>query len=184
MPTIRTAESWIHYYKRLVEVSDKAATAPCLPPPPSLSGSHSRLIWLVPTMEAPSTLKPAEVALAMAAQKALAEQGVAVRVVSMPSTNVFDRQDAAYKASVRKKKSFHRSSWNPTGSGPVGRGYSFAQSFGPAAVAPDGPGPLTADSSPLSTHSSSPLTPLSPTGATNHHRPSPLGAAAACSQET
>ncbi|MBL8462910.1 MAG: transketolase, partial [Thauera sp.] len=41
-----------------------------------------------------------EVALAVAAQKTLAEQGVAVRVVSMPSTNVFDRQDAAYKASV------------------------------------------------------------------------------------
>ena len=41
-----------------------------------------------------------EVALAMAAQKTLAEQGVAVRVVSMPSTNVFDRQDATYKASV------------------------------------------------------------------------------------
>ncbi len=41
-----------------------------------------------------------EVALAMAAQKTLADQGVAVRVVSMPSTNVFDRQDAAYKASV------------------------------------------------------------------------------------
>lgn len=41
-----------------------------------------------------------EVALAIAAQKTLAEQGVAVRVVSMPSTNVFDRQDAAYKASV------------------------------------------------------------------------------------
>jgi transketolase len=41
-----------------------------------------------------------EVALAMAAQKTLAEAGVAVRVVSMPSTNVFDRQDAAWKASV------------------------------------------------------------------------------------
>jgi len=41
-----------------------------------------------------------EVALAIAAQKTLAEQGVAVRVVSMPSTNVFDRQDAAYRASV------------------------------------------------------------------------------------
>ncbi|MFV8825540.1 transketolase [Thauera sp. WH-2] len=41
-----------------------------------------------------------EVALAMAAQKTLAEQGVAVRVVSMPSTNIFDRQDATYKASV------------------------------------------------------------------------------------
>ena len=41
-----------------------------------------------------------EVALAMAAQQALADEGIAVRVVSMPSTNVFDRQDAAYKASV------------------------------------------------------------------------------------
>src|SRR5690606_20402378 len=39
-----------------------------------------------------------EVALAIAAQKALAGEGIAVRVVSMPSTNVFDRQDAAYKA--------------------------------------------------------------------------------------
>jgi len=41
-----------------------------------------------------------EVALAMAAQKQLADEGVAVRVVSMPSTNVFDRQDAAYRSSV------------------------------------------------------------------------------------
>src|SRR5690606_24540445 len=41
-----------------------------------------------------------EVALAIAAQKALAGEGIAVRVVSMPSTNVFDRQDAAYKAEV------------------------------------------------------------------------------------
>lgn len=41
-----------------------------------------------------------EVALAMAAQKQLADEGIAVRVVSMPSTNVFDRQDAAYRAAV------------------------------------------------------------------------------------
>ncbi|MBT0962902.1 transketolase [Denitromonas iodatirespirans] len=41
-----------------------------------------------------------EVALAMAAQKTLAEAGIHVRVVSMPSTNLFDRQDAAYRASV------------------------------------------------------------------------------------
>jgi transketolase len=41
-----------------------------------------------------------EVALAIAAQKALAAEGVAVRVVSMPCTSVFDGQDAAYKASV------------------------------------------------------------------------------------
>jgi transketolase len=41
-----------------------------------------------------------EVPLAIEAQKALAAQGVPVRVVSMPSTTVFDRQEAAYKASV------------------------------------------------------------------------------------
>ena len=41
-----------------------------------------------------------EVELALNAQKALAEQGIAVRVVSMPCTNVFDRQPAAYRAAV------------------------------------------------------------------------------------
>ena len=41
-----------------------------------------------------------EIELAVKAAAALKEQGVAVRVVSMPSTDVFDRQDAAYKASV------------------------------------------------------------------------------------
>jgi transketolase len=41
-----------------------------------------------------------EVALALDAQKALAEQGIAARVVSMPCTSVFDRQDAAYRESV------------------------------------------------------------------------------------
>ncbi|MDP1871486.1 MAG: transketolase [Gallionella sp.] len=41
-----------------------------------------------------------EVTLALDAQKALAETGINVRVVSMPSTNVFDKQDQAYKDSV------------------------------------------------------------------------------------
>ncbi|NMG31186.1 transketolase [Aromatoleum evansii] len=41
-----------------------------------------------------------EVALAVAAQKSLAEAGIAVRVVSMPSTNVFDRQERAYQVEV------------------------------------------------------------------------------------
>jgi transketolase len=41
-----------------------------------------------------------EVDLAIKAQAALAEAGLPVRVVSMPSTTVFDRQDAAYRASV------------------------------------------------------------------------------------
>ncbi len=45
-----------------------------------------------------------EVQLALHAQAALAKGGIAVRVVSMPSTNVFDRQTVAYKASVLPPK--------------------------------------------------------------------------------
>jgi transketolase len=41
-----------------------------------------------------------EVQLALKAQEELAQQGIAVRVVSMPSTTTFDRQDRAYKESV------------------------------------------------------------------------------------
>ena len=41
-----------------------------------------------------------EVQLAVAAQKALAEQGIQVRVISMPSWDLFDKQDKAYRDSV------------------------------------------------------------------------------------
>jgi transketolase len=41
-----------------------------------------------------------EVQLALHAQAALARDGIATRVVSVPSTTTFDRQSAAYKASV------------------------------------------------------------------------------------
>jgi transketolase len=41
-----------------------------------------------------------EVGLAMGAREALAAEGIAARVVSMPCTSAFDRQDAAYRASV------------------------------------------------------------------------------------
>ncbi|TNF15355.1 MAG: transketolase, partial [Pseudomonadales bacterium] len=41
-----------------------------------------------------------EVGLAMQAAAKLEEKGRKVRVVSMPSTSVFDQQDAAYKQSV------------------------------------------------------------------------------------
>ncbi len=44
-----------------------------------------------------------EVALAMEAQKLLAAKGKNVRVVSMPSTDVFDAQDAAYREAVLPK---------------------------------------------------------------------------------
>jgi transketolase len=44
-----------------------------------------------------------EVELALKAQETLAQQEIHVNVVSMPSTNVFDRQDKAYKDSVLPK---------------------------------------------------------------------------------
>jgi transketolase len=44
-----------------------------------------------------------EVSIALAAQKTLAEAGLAVRVVSMPCTSLFDRQDAQWRESVLPK---------------------------------------------------------------------------------
>jgi transketolase len=44
-----------------------------------------------------------EIELAQAAASALAAEGIVARVVSMPSTDVFDRQEAAYKAAVLTK---------------------------------------------------------------------------------
>ena len=41
-----------------------------------------------------------EVKLALDAQAALAGEGIAARIVSMPCTNVFDRQSDDYKAAV------------------------------------------------------------------------------------
>ena len=41
-----------------------------------------------------------ELELAMQAQATLKADGIATRVVSMPSTNIFDRQSAEYQASV------------------------------------------------------------------------------------
>jgi len=44
-----------------------------------------------------------EVGIALSAQKALAEAGIPVRVVSMACTSLFDRQDAAWRESVLPK---------------------------------------------------------------------------------
>jgi transketolase len=44
-----------------------------------------------------------EVGIALAAQRALADSGVAVRVVSMPCTSLFDRQEAAWREAVLPK---------------------------------------------------------------------------------
>jgi transketolase len=41
-----------------------------------------------------------EIAIALETAELLKHEGIAVRIVSMPSTTVFDRQSKAYKASV------------------------------------------------------------------------------------
>lgn len=57
-----------------------------------LSGSQNAQAVLIAT--------GSEVELALNAQKTLAEQGIVVNVVSMPSTNIFDKQDKAYQLTV------------------------------------------------------------------------------------
>jgi transketolase len=44
-----------------------------------------------------------EVALALQAKDVLGQEGIRARVVSMPCTALFDRQDAAYRSSVLPK---------------------------------------------------------------------------------
>ena len=56
------------------------------------STSEARRVILIAT--------GSEVALAMGARDVLAAEGIAVRVVSMPSTSAFDRQDARYRDAV------------------------------------------------------------------------------------
>jgi len=59
--------------------------------------------YILSEMEQPQAVliaTGAEVEIALAAQKALAADGVRTRVVSMPCSNLFDRQDAAYQDAV------------------------------------------------------------------------------------
>jgi transketolase len=57
-------------------------------------------VGLAPRAEAVIIATGSEVQLAVAAQKLLAQEGVAVRVVSMPSTTTFGREDVKYKKLV------------------------------------------------------------------------------------
>jgi len=66
-------------------------------------GAYVLADWTDNTPEAKRVILIAtgsEVALAMGARNVLAGEGIAVRVVSMPSTSVFDRQDARYRDAV------------------------------------------------------------------------------------
>ena len=54
-----------------------------------------------------------EVALLIAAQEKLKEQNIAARVVSMPSWELFEKQDAAYKEKIFPKGLENDSQWRP-----------------------------------------------------------------------
>lgn len=67
------------------------------------AGQIRRGGYILSDMEQPQAVIVAtgsEIEIALAAQKALAADGVRTRVVSMPSTNVFDRQPEAYQDKV------------------------------------------------------------------------------------
>jgi transketolase len=71
---------------------------------PSVAGEIHRggyvLVEPADTPQAVIIATGSEVSLAVEAQKLLLQEGIPVQVVSMPSTTVFDRQDAVYRDSV------------------------------------------------------------------------------------
>jgi transketolase len=105
--TVETAVAW-----KLALERDKAPTAlalsrqnlPFVPRSDAQIAAIERGGYVLADSEgAPACILVAtgsEVGLALAAKKILDAEGLATRVVSMPSTEAFDRQDAAYRASV------------------------------------------------------------------------------------
>ena len=81
-PAAVAAEPAVPETRRRADRGDRAAAATCS----SAAAGKPRAVIIA---------TGSEVALAMAAQAELAEAGIAVRVVSMPCTIVFDAQDAA-----------------------------------------------------------------------------------------
>jgi transketolase len=79
---------------------------PCLPRTPEQVAAIGRGGYVLADFGAGAAGKVvliatgSEVALAMSARAALGEEGIAARVVSMPCTSAYDRQDAGYRASV------------------------------------------------------------------------------------
>jgi len=87
----------VHAPERGVQKRDQAQIAAIL------RGAYVLADWTDNTPEARRVILIAtasEVALAMGARDVLASEGLAVRVVSMPSTSAFDRQDACYRDAV------------------------------------------------------------------------------------
>jgi transketolase len=102
--TVETAVAWAAALKRASGPTALLLTRQNVPfvQRTSLEGLEKGGYILVdaPQPKAVLIATGSEVSLALGAQKQLAEAGVPARVVSMPSTTEFDRQDADYRNSV------------------------------------------------------------------------------------
>jgi len=107
--TVETAQAWAHAVKRQDGPSTLIFSRQNLPFQERTAQQINDILRgayvLQDTPDAKAVLiaTGSEIELAVKSAAELAQQGIAVRVVSMPSTDVFDRQDAAYKASVLGK---------------------------------------------------------------------------------
>ena len=102
---LETAVAWAHALQRRDGPTALALSRQNLPP----LGDETRAAAIqrggyvlsdMPGAQALIVATGSETVLALQAQTALAAEGIAVRVVSMPCTSVFDRQDAAWQAAV------------------------------------------------------------------------------------
>ena len=106
--TVETAVAWISAIERRDGPTSLLLTrqnVPFVPREPEVVAAVRRGGYVLSEAEdgaprAAIVATGSEVGLALEAQKLLAREGVSVRVVSMPSTFAFDRQDEGYRASV------------------------------------------------------------------------------------
>jgi len=104
--TVETAVAWAAAIERKDGPSSLALSRQNLPfqkRTPEVVAAIARGGYVLadaPAARAAILATGSEVQLALAAQKQLAEAGIAVRVVSMPCTSIFDRQDAAWREAV------------------------------------------------------------------------------------
>jgi transketolase len=102
--TVESIIAWAHAIQRTDGPTSLVFSRQSLPFQSSASGAEEDIqrggyVLVEPEQPAQAVIVAtgSEVALAVEAQKILARRGVAVRVVSMPSTTVFDRQEQSYR---------------------------------------------------------------------------------------
>jgi transketolase len=102
---LETTVSWQHALERADGPSALLLSRQALPPPPAGAAPAqirrgAYVLAEIAESHAVIVATGSEVALALEAQRRLAADGIACRVVSMPSTSVFDRQDAEYREQI------------------------------------------------------------------------------------